>query len=395
MSEAPGKGVPSQRFDSIDTLRGLAIALMLLDHLRQMAAPAPFPIMEPDLTTPGFFLTRWVTHLGASAFIVLAGTAAFLYEQKRGRAATVRFLWTRGLWLIALELTLVHWPWLDFSQPYFGVTHFQLQVMWVIGVSMIVLAGLMRLPRWAMWAFTLLLIVGHNGLDWIRPRHLGVFRETFAVLFRYRRWSPFENAEFYFSWPLMPWVAVLTLGYLAGSLYLMEAEKRRRILFWSGLGMIALFLALRAINIYGDPNPWSLSDRRATYTLLSFLGVEKYPPSLQFLLLTLGPSCLLLVLFERTTDPVSRFLRAFGRVPLFFYLIHVPAARVAALLWWAVAYGAFQWWRTTPDPLPDGYDPSLGVVYLGTLLLLLALLPLMRWYWRIKSKRRYAWLAYL
>jgi uncharacterized membrane protein len=395
VKEAPDSGASSKRIDSIDTLRGLAILLMLLDHLRQMAAPAPFPIMDPDLTSPGLFLTRWITHLGASAFIVLAGTAAFLYEQKRGRDATIHFLWTRGLWLIVLELTLVHWPWLDFSQPYFGVTHFQLQVIWVIGVSMIALAGLIRLRRRAIWIFTIVLIAGHNGLDWIRPRHLGDFRETFAVLFRYRHWRPAENVEFYFSWPLIPWVAVLSLGYLAGSLYLMDAERRRRILVYVGLGMIALFVALRAFNLYGDPNPWSANDRGAIYTLLSFLGVEKYPPSLQFLLMTLGPSCLLLVLFENTSDPISRFLRAFGRVPLFFYLLHVPAARIAALLWWWVAYGAFEWWRTTPRPLPEAYDPSLGTVYIGTVLLMLILFPVMRWYWRVKSTRRHPWLRYL
>lgn len=388
-SPAPG------RLDSIDLLRGIAMVLMLLDHARDVVGPTPYPTLALKATSVGYFMTRWITHPAAPAFILLAGVAAFLYEQKRGTEKTVRFLWTRGLWLIVLELTLVDWAWTNFQAEYFGLGQFGLGVIWVLGVGMLTLAALMRAPRWVGWTFSLLLILGHNSLDWIRPRHLGPFVKPFGILLRYATVNVSDHVSFHFTWPLIPWIAVLVLGYLIGPLFLAPAPRRKRTLVLAGWSMIVAFLVLRTFNGYGDPHPWSPQDRGTLFTVLSFLNLEKYPPSLLFLLMTLGIDFVLLAWFERARGIVARYFIAFGRVPLFFYLIHAPAIRLAGAAVSYLRYGRADCCFLSPDRWPQAYEPSLLLTYGFAIGLSLILLPVVRWFWEVKKARRHWWLAYL
>jgi uncharacterized membrane protein len=374
------------RLHSIDVLRGLVIVLMALDHVRDFFTGVRFDPLDLTQTDATLFLTRWITHFCAPVFILLAGVSAQLVSHRCTPAQLSRFLLTRGLWLIVLEFTVVNLA-LNFNLGYqFGVL---MQVIWVIGASMVVLAGLSRLPVWAVGTFGLVLIAGHNLLDGISPKAFGAWAPLWNVL-HVQGVLPFG----YLHYPLIPWVGVMAVGFALGTLYDMPGERRRRALLIMGGSAIAAFVLLRLANGYGDPTPWS-PQKSLGFTLLSFINVEKYPPSLAYVLVTVGPALLALAAFESARGRIADILATFGRVPLFFYVLHFFLAHLAAGLT-ALAMG----FGTTVltgffISFPKEWGVSLPAVYFVWVLVVVTLYPACRWFAALKRRRKDWWLSYL
>jgi len=378
------EGRRKARIESIDLLRGVVILLMALDHVRMYFGQGTW-WAEPtnlDATTPLLFLTRWITHFCAPVFIFLAGTSACLYgaRQKSTRQVS-RFLLKRGLWLIFLELVIVNLGWtfdLTFS------FHF-LQVIWAIGASMVVLAGLVYLPKQAILAFGLVLVLGHNLLDPIQMEGTSVPALIWYILHQNLVVAFGPNAAVYFHYPLIPLVGLMALGYVFGTLYRPEfgAARRRKWLLWTGTAAILLFLVLRGLNLYGDPNPWS---RQPTlvYSILSFLNTTKYPTSLHFLLMTIGPALVFLALTEGVKSRIAGVVLMFGRVSLFFYLVHIYMIHLLALVSLEISGRSWSEWIITAERFMSGslgdFGFDLVVVYFVWALVMLGMYPPCKWY---------------
>lgn len=341
------------RVPAIDVMRGFVIVLMALDHVRDYFGPTMFDPTNLELTSPPWFWTRWITHLCAATFVLLAGSSAYLRGTSTGLPSLSRYLATRGLMLIALEVT-----WITFSWQ-FGYGFIILQVLWALGIGMMVLAALVWLPRPAIALVAALLILPHNLLDpirsasplwmaWHQADYLPLMDGKFGILFRY---------------PLMPWVGLIAAGYALGPVFKREQPARQRIL-WIGAGVLLLtFVLLRAFNVYGDPHPWAPLGRGIMFDLMAFVNVEKYPPSLQYLLVTCGIGLALLAVFDRI-KPVG-FLQLFGRVPMFFYVIHIALTHLLGNLYFQFRFGRPPGFYDGEWSLPPGYEPSLPVVYLA------------------------------
>ncbi|HEX6732663.1 MAG TPA: heparan-alpha-glucosaminide N-acetyltransferase domain-containing protein [Pyrinomonadaceae bacterium] len=409
----PGRG----RVDSIDLLRGIVMVVMMLDHTRDFVHNAVFQFdaLDPTRTNVALYFTRWITHFCAPVFVFLAGTGSYLqYLRGKSKTELSRFLVTRGLWLILLEVTLVRLG-VTFSFDYRMLGF--LQVIWVIGVSMIVLAGLIHLPLKVITAFGAVMIAYHNRWDnvrvpgWRGPETAvpGVGAKIWMLL--HQPFEAFPIVDFpsplvFVIYPLIPWIGVLALGYAFGSLYQKNVQQRKRLLLTMGGVAIALFVVLRAINVYGDPQPWS-QQKDIVFTALSFLNTTKYPPSLLFLLMTLGPALLALAYFE-SGSPASRhtpagrvrnFFVTFGRVPLFFYLLQWPTAHIISVLLHLAFGKPVAWLFQTPldwfaGP-PSGTGFNLAVVYTAWIAGVLLLYPLCKWFAGVKQRRRDWWLSYL
>jgi uncharacterized membrane protein len=385
------------RLDAIDLLRGLVMVLMALDHTRDFFSNARFNPLDLSRTDTGLFFTRWVTHFCAPVFVFLAGTGAFLFLQRGGKTKgqLAWFLFSRGLWLVVLEFTLVHLGWLfrfDF--------HLLLgQVIWAIGWSMVLLAGMVYLPWWAVGLLGITLIAGHNALDGFSGDSLGSFRWIWTVLFSVGPVEVGPGVRLFVAYPVLPWLGVMAAGYGIGAVYLLDAPRRRPWLVGLGVVITSLFVVLRTINEYGDPQRW-VYQPSDWYTVLSFLNCTKYPPSLLFVLMTLGPAILLLAWFDRGVGPLGRPLVIFGRVPLFFYLLHVPVIHLAALTFAFAKYGDPNFLLQHPlirnrGSLPEDYGYGLPAVYLVWIGVVLVLYPACWWFARVKSRYRSAWLSYL
>ena len=328
---------PASRLTSVDALRGAVMVLMALDHVRDFFHVGAMSFSPEDLTrtTPILFLTRFVTHFCAPAFLFLAGVGAFLRLQRAGssQAQLSRFLWTRGLRLVFVELTLMRLA-MTFELSFPAL----LLVLWALGISMVAMAVLVRLPTRALPVASGAVIVLHNLLDPLQPSAFGAFAGLWNLLHQPGLVVVAGVPLAVVGYPLVPWVAVMAAGYCSGSLFLREPAERRRILLASGTAMVVAFLLLRASNLYGDPVPWSAGPS-ATVTVLSFLRVTKYPPSLCFLLVTLGPALLALACLERFKLHAGHPLVVIGRVPLFYYVVHFWAIHLlASLLAW-LRYG--------------------------------------------------------
>jgi len=412
VSTAPLDGVvyqppARQRVDSIDLLRGLVMVIMMLDHTRDYFSAAQFQFDPTDLTRTSvvLFFTRWITHFCAPVFFFLAGTGAYL---RRARGATPaelsRFLLSRGVWLIALELTIIR-ALITFDVLPHGA--YVGQTIWALGWSMIVLAALVHLPLGVTGVFGALMILAHNAFDGVRTEACapggaacGVGDMLLRVLHQAGPMTVGVKGPMFLAlYPLIPWIGVMAVGYVFGRLYTMDAPDRRRMLVRLGGAIIALFIVLRATNLYGDPSKWSVQPRGAAFTLLSFLNLTKYPPSLLYLCMTLGPAILLLAFLERERrGRMERALVDFGRVPLLFYVLQWVFAH-------GVAYAAFAAAGKPTEALYilHNISPavraqagfSLPVVYAFWILGVLALYPICRWYAAVKARRRDWWLGYL
>lgn len=385
------------RINSLDILRGLVIILMAIDHIRDMWALTPYTPEDMTQTTPGYFFTRWITHFCAPVFVFLAGTSIYLFKQKVNDLNKVaRFLLTRGIWLIFIEIILVNWAW-SWKMPwnYWG---FFLQVIWVIGVCMIIVAGLIRLPQKALLGLSILIIAGHNLLNFITPKDFGTLDWVWKFLHE-GGWVAIaaDNSwGIYVAYPLIPWVGVIGAGYVFGEVMSWNSEKRTKWLWRLGLGSILLFLILRLPNLYGDTDTWEVQ-KNALYSFMDILNTQKYPPSLQFLLMTLGPSFLLLILFERLSGPAMDFLRIFGRVPFFFYALHFPVIHITSILYFRILHG--EWFDLAnggqPEKWPNYYEPSLIRLYLVWIIIVGGFYFLCRWFNTYKSTHKYWWLKYI
>tara|TARA_Y100001949_G_scaffold113268_1_gene96100 strand:+ start:36626 stop:37789 length:1164 start_codon:yes stop_codon:yes gene_type:complete len=387
MSTSTATSPASARLQSIDALRGLVILFMLLDHVRetfllQLQVPDP---MDVAVTEPALFFSRTLAHLCAPVFILLTGLSAFLYGEKHaGRAAVSNFLLKRGLFLVVLEFTLVNFAW-TFQVP---PSVIYLQVIWAIGLSMIALAALLWLPRELLAALGLAIIAGHNLLDTLHFASDSLMHIPWAVLHD-RGWIDIsESLRLRTSYPLLPWIGVIAIGYSIGPWFAREADPvaRQSRLRSYGLGALLAFVGLRLINGYGE-QPWSVGET-GTHTLMSLLNITKYPPSLLFLCLTLGSGLLLLLAFERSqTRRWLRPLSVFGSAPMFFYLLHLYALKLlylAAAAIWGLNQGRY-----------FGFD-AVWPIWLSTLVLAVALFPAVRWFAELKARRRdIQWLKYL
>jgi len=401
-----------QRIDSIDLLRGIVMVIMMLDHTRDFVHNATFQFAAEDLerTNVALFFTRWITHFCAPTFVFLAGTSAFLQKTRgKSKRELSRFLLTRGLWLIVLEFTAVRLGvTFNFDYRFFGV----MQVIWVIGLSMIVLAGLIYLPNIVVGLFGVFMIALHNLLDvfrvdgWRGPDSPVPSLRMKLWMILHQQFEPFPILWFFPSpvvvviYPLIPWVGVMAAGYSFGAIYKLTAQRRRLLLVLIGLGAFILFIVIRAINIYGDPSPWS-PQKDLLFTVMSFINTTKYPPSLVFLLMTLGPALLALAAFETTPEAqrgrIGKLFITFGRVPLFFYLLQWPTAHLIAVLL-HFTFGKPVGWlfqHLGPGAPLSGVGFNLLVVYLAWISGIAILYPLCKWFAGVKARRRDWWLSYL
>lgn len=394
LAETPGDAVlpgPGQRLVSVDLLRGLVMIVMVLDHVREFFGEVRLDPTDLSRTTVPLFLTRWVTHFCAPVFVLLAGTGAYLargrFESRRGLAA---FLLTRGLWLIVLEITVARFG-LTFDPTFQFIP---LVVLWAIGLSMVVLSALVFLPTPAIAAFGVVLIAGHNLLDGFGAEPDGIGGILWRVLHVPGPLGSVSGRTVFCLYPLVPWVGVMAAGYALGAVFRMEGRRRRVVLLGLGLAMSAAFVVLRTTNVYGDPRPWSMQKDLA-FTALSFLNCAKYPPSLLFLLMTLGPALVALALLERGAGWVGRRAVTLGRVPLFFYLLQWYVLHVAALLV-AWASGEPSAWLLGKGPFdaPPGYGHSLPFIYAMWAVILLLLYPPSAWFAGLKRRSRATWLSY-
>jgi uncharacterized membrane protein len=375
----------SPRNDAIDWLRGAVMIVMALDHTRMFVGTAV------DLRTapPALYFTRWVTHFCAPVFVLLAGTAAYLHGRRLGSTrALSSHLLRRGIWLVLLELTVVHAAWLADVRLDVVV----LQVIWAIGASMVVLAGLVWLPRPALLAFALLVVGGHDLFDAVHADQLGGLRWLWLLLHEEGRLEPFAGASWLVIYPLVPWVAVMALGYAIGPWALLPREARRRRFLRAGLVTALGFVVLRATKLYGDPHPW-IAQAGSLRTVLSFLDCEKYPPSLLFLMMTLGPAFCGLGVMDRPLGPWASRVAIYGRVPLFYYVLHLVLihATAIALAWPALGADAL----LHRFVVTGGLAYPLPAVYALWVAVVLALYPACRWFADVKRRSQAAWVTYL
>lgn len=375
------------------------MVLMALDHVRDYFHQGAFVYDPTDLetTTPILFFTRFVTHFCAPVFIFLTGTSASLFGQSRSKGELSRFLWTRGLWLIFVEIVIMNFLW--WFDPGYGFIN--LQVIWAIGLCMIFLSGLIHLPRNVLIALSLLIIFGHNSLDGITTEG-NSFSSILWYLFHQPNFMQVsETRMIAFYYPVLPWIATMALGYCFGFMFHkgFDPVLRKRNLLILGFSSISAFLIIRAINAYGDPAPWS-EQKNLLFTLMSFINVSKYPPSLLYLLITIGPTFIVLYLLENFKSQATDFLLVFGRVPFFYYVLHVLVIHSAALLTLAALGKDLEMMIITPEALTTDkmadYGYSMWVVYIVWILVVLFLYPLSKKYmtYKLIHKEKW-WLSYL
>jgi uncharacterized membrane protein len=388
------------RIESIDIVRGLVMVFMAIDHTRDYFTYLHFAPESIARTYYALFFTRWITHFCAPLFFFLAGTGAFFYGQRRTPGALSRFLWTRGLWLIFVEFTIVGLAW-SFV-PGFGF----FGVIWALGASMVIMALLVRMPiRW-LGTLAVLMIVGHNLLDRIRPAQFGS-RAWVWTLLHARGGVQIGGLQFFALFSLIPWVGVMAAGYVFGTFYLWDQRQRKRAMAMLGMAMIVAFIFLRATNLYGNPpvglggvsqGDWHIQPT-VEKTVILFLDVEKYPPSLQFLLMTLGPSFLLLAWLDgKQVSGLFKPLLVFGRVPMFFYVLHLYVIHLLAILMAVLFRQPVDWLfhgAFLLNRVPDGYGHGLPFIYLMWLTVLVILYLPCRWFMELKQRRKDWWLSYL
>ena len=397
---APAPDRRAYRLSSLDIVRGLVIALMALDHVRDfvMVASVQDPTADPN-TGPMLFFTRWITHFCAPTFVFLAGTSAGLMASRKSPAELASFLLTRGLWLIFLEVLVVSTGW-TFSPagiPEFGGRiYFGMQVIWAIGASMVILAAAQFLGRRACLVIGAAILLGHNLLDavWPAASTTGTTGPLWVVLHARQLYEvgPFR---IFFSYPLLPWIGVMFLGFGAAGLFELPEKTRRQWLLRIGVGLVIAFILFRALNVYGDPHAWDADSGSTAASVMSFLGTTKYPPSLLYILMTLGPGAIVCVFADRLYRPIRDALATLGRAPLAFYVAHLYLIHGLAMLLGVVqGFSALQF-VTHYRFFPEGFGVGLPGVYLIWIAVVVILYPLCRWVAAVKARRRDWWLSYV
>jgi uncharacterized membrane protein len=379
------------RIEAVDVVRGVIMILMALDHVRDFFGNSGLNPTDPATTTIPLFFTRWITHFCAPVFFLLTGTGAYLSLRKKTKRELSRFLLTRGVWLIFLELTVTRCLGWQFNFDY-QVT--LLLVLWALGWAMIVLSALVYLPASVVTTFGVVMIATHNLFDSVESSN--------------PLWSILHSPNFivnnpgrivFVTYALIPWIGVTAAGYGLGQIYSWPSPRRKAFLLPLGLGLTAAFLVLRCIDVYGDPLRWT-TQKSAAFTALSFLNTTKYPPSLLYLLMTLGPALLFLWAADAGTPRWLWPALTVGKVPMFYYLLHIPLIHLIAVAVCYARYGQVHWMFESPSlgqfPItpPPGWGYSLPIVYLVWAAVVLTLYPLCRWFASLKQRRSDAWLSY-
>lgn len=396
------------RIDSIDILRGLVMVIMALDHVRDFfhkavvegsgdVATGPTDL---DHTTPALFFTRWITHFCAPIFVFLAGSSVYLLSLKKSKRQLSSFLIKRGIWLLIVEVVIISLGWT--FNPFYNVII--LQVIWAIGMSLILLGVLVYLPFNVIFIIGFIIVFGHNLLDYPAISH-GLKGGLIPDLLYFTQFSIYniDNSHvILIVYAFLPWTGVMLLGYCFGKLYRPEVDpgRRRKILLQTGSGLLLLFILLRFINQYGDPVPWATHPRGSVFTFLSFININKYPPSLDFLSVTIGGGMLILALLENRRNAITGFFRIYGRVPMFYYIVHLH------LIHLLVVIGFFQQGYSTSQIItpnmpflfrPNDFGYPLVIVHLIWILVVLLLYPVCKKYDRYKTANvnKKWWLSYL
>lgn len=389
---------PANRIQSIDLLRGIVMVIMALDHTRDFFHFDAF-IHDPldvATTSPALFLTRWITHFCAPIFVFLSGTSIYLQSLRKSPDTLRAFLLKRGVWIMLCDLVLITFMW-EFSLSFSVLV---VQVLFVIGISMFIIGLMTKLPDWIHLTLGFVLVFGHNILDFIPSTHSGFFWD-FTRNGNFVMYPPEGPHRLLIIYPFVPWLGLMLLGYSIGRFFSPEVDAayRKKFLVLAGTGTLLLFVLLRFINVYGDPHPWSVQPA-AAMTALSFLNVHKYPPSLLYLCVTIGPGLLFLAFFEKTDNIVTRFFNVVGKTPFFYYLLHFYLLHVLCMILFLMRGHSFS------EQLPDifgvpmgfliaGEGYSLKVVYFIWMLVVLALYPLCVLFGRLKQTKSWWWLSYL
>jgi len=400
-SAIPAQSAPAPRIQSVDALRGAIMMLMAIDHIRDYVARSAQQFLPTDLTrtTPPIFFTRWITHFCAPVFVLTAGLGAYFWMTRghHSKGELSRLLISRGIWLIVLEVTILRV--IFFSQMSFTENPVLLIILWAIGISMITLAGLIYLPMRVIAAVSLAIIALHNLLDRVSAARFGRVAWIWDILHQQNAFS-IDGITFATAYPVLPWIGVMASGYCLGTVFEWDAHRRRIFLTRMGLGLAAAFVVLRAINVYGDPVRWS-HQASPVFTVLSFLNVTKYPPSLAFLLMTLGPALVVMGWLEKFNFRFNNPLIVFGRVPFFYYGAHLFLAHVIEIGLNFVRYGPKSFLLLAPPSMggPSGFFPvnfgfPLWTVYAVWVVVLLLLYPACLWFARLKQRRNDWWLTY-
>lgn len=388
----------SYRIDSIDLLRGLVMIIMALDHTRDFFHREAM-IEDPlnfATTTPFLFFTRWITHFCAPVFVFLAGTSAFFQSARKSKKELSKFLISRGLWLVLIEVTLVNFA---FSfNPAFEVI--ALQTIWAIGISMMILGLAIWLPFGVILAIGSLIVLGHNSLDFYEAQHSGAYSFGYALLHHFGFYNVVGNHSLLILYPFLPWTGLMLVGYCFGKLFTRyEGAQRRKILTLIGLGTILFFIVLRATNLYGNPEQWSVQ-KNDLLTVLSFIDTHKYPPSLLYMCMTIGPAILFIAWAGGIKNALTRFITVYGRVPFFYYILHFYLIHLLATIAYLSRGHSF---NEPVKAIPgfdlkfvipgEGYD--LWVVYGVWLFVVLSLYPVCNWFSKYKKTHKQWWLGYL
>ena len=392
----------SYRLTAIDFLRGLAIILMAIDHVRDffLAASAMDPMADPNIPA-GLFATRWITHFCAPVFVLLAGTSAGLMAARKSRRELARFLFARGVFLIFVEMTVVAAGW-TFSPggiaEFGGLIWTSMQVIWAIGASMVVLSGLQWLGRNACFALGVAVIAAHNLLDPIWPASQ-LFDRQWPIWVALHSTMSLHEGPFLFGfrYPLLPWIGVMLLGF--GITRVFELARRNAILLAAGTSVTLGFLLLRASGIYGDPNHWQVQPGGTTATVIDFLNLTKYPPSLLYLMMTLGPAAILCGFADRISGGIFNVIKdalvMFGRVPFAFYVAHVYLIHLLSVLLGVSQGYSFHQMMTSSRFYPKGFGVGLPEVYIVWALVVALLYPFCHWVAGVKARRRDWWLSFV
>ncbi|MGC1452855.1 MAG: heparan-alpha-glucosaminide N-acetyltransferase domain-containing protein [Candidatus Sulfotelmatobacter sp.] len=391
------------RVASVDLIRGTVMILMAIDHVRVYSG------IPPGGPTAGVFFTRWITHFCAPAFLFLAGTSIFLYARKHTDVS--RYLLIRGAWLVLLEFTFLRVAW-TFN---FDFRHYEMAgVIWVIGCCMILMAGLVRLPLAAVGTIGVVIIAAHNLMDpHMRTLLAGLEQNPLSGVWKIMYVGFFagpirfgaDGPNLIVLYSVIPWIGVMAAGYAFGKTLAFDPARKRRLCLTIGLSAIGLFLVLRGFNLYGDPRPWHAAATGPYGSppmpgLFAFLNTTKYPASLSFLLMTLGPIIALIPLLENVRGPLARAITVFGRVPFFFYMLHIPLIHALALVVSKLQLGYVSPWLFANHPMgnpepPEGYIWSLPLLYLVWAITIVPLYFACRWFAALKLKRNDWWLQYL
>ena len=377
----------SGRIHAIDVLRGIVMIIMVLDHVRDYWSPTPFRPEDLTQASSILFLTRWITHFCAPVFVFLSGVSAYLSLQNKKNVVNPSVpLLKRGLWFIILELTVIAFLW------QFSYQMILLQVIWAIGWGMIFLAGFIWLPKWLQVVVVIGVIAGHNCFGGITSVTGSNF--ILAMLHNSPFVIPAGSTIILFTYALIPWIAVMGAGYLVGSWFTETNEVRNRKLRILGMTLLVVFAVVRTTNIYGDPFPWTVQEN-IFRTFLSWINITKYPPSLLFLCLTLGIAILFIPLLDRLKGRLEKWVSTFGKVPFFFYLLHIPLISSSAIIWTLLKFDVLTVMAFAGPNLPSGYTPSLLRAYMVWVSVVLILYFPCRWFVKFKSQHKGWWTSYL